>query len=415
MSFTPRLGLPFLLPNQAQKHVTLNDALGLLDAIVQLAVLSAGAVTQPDAPEEGDVHILGDGAAGASWAGQAAGSLAAFRDGVWQFLIAGEGWLAFDRTQQALLVRAGGEWRAVSSLPLAALGINTAADPANRLAVKADQALFSHDDQTPGTGDMRVVLNRANASATASLVFQEDFDALAEFGLTGGSGLNLKVNLPGTGWSDILTVDPASGAIGMGTLAPAARLDLVVSPGPLPVIPAAVILRLLNAPGEQTTFITEAIANNGDLSLRRANGTPGTLTAVQAGNNLGQISWLGFDGSAYSISQARIQADAAENWTPTGHGVHMDFAVTQAGSTSRVKRLRLTDRGWLALRDDLTPACKLDVGGPVRVGSYGVGSLPPASAGAGQIIYVTDEAGGAVLAFSDGTAWRRTTDRAVVS
>ena len=31
------------------------------------------------------------------------------------------------------------------------------------------------------------------------------------------------------------------------------------------------------------------------------------------------------------------------------------------------------------------------------------------------IIYVTDEAGGPVPAFSDGVAWRRVTDRAVVS
>lgn len=35
--------------------------------------------------------------------------------------------------------------------------------------------------------------------------------------------------------------------------------------------------------------------------------------------------------------------------------------------------------------------------------------------GAGVMIYVTDEAGGAVPAFSDGTNWRRVTDRAVVS
>jgi len=59
--------------------------------------------------------------------------------------------------------------------------------------------------------------------------------------------------------------------------------------------------------------------------------------------------------------------------------------------------------------------CKLDVDGPVRVGSYTVAALPAASAGAGQIIYVPDATGGAVLAFSDGTDWRRSTDRAVVT
>lgn len=46
--------------------------------------------------------------------------------------------------------------------------------------------------------------------------------------------------------------------------------------------------------------------------------------------------------------------------------------------------------------------------------SYTVATLPDASA-PGRMIYVSDETGGAVVAFSDGTNWRRVTDRAVVS
>ncbi len=51
---------------------------------------------------------------------------------------------------------------------------------------------------------------------------------------------------------------------------------------------------------------------------------------------------------------------------------------------------------------------------PPVVPSYAKASLPSASP-AGQMIYVTDEAGGAVIAFSDATNWRRVTDRAIVS
>jgi len=47
------------------------------------------------------------------------------------------------------------------------------------------------------------------------------------------------------------------------------------------------------------------------------------------------------------------------------------------------------------------------------VPSYTVGTLPGGAAG--TIIYVSNESGGAVLAFSDGTNWRRVTDRAIVS
>ena len=46
--------------------------------------------------------------------------------------------------------------------------------------------------------------------------------------------------------------------------------------------------------------------------------------------------------------------------------------------------------------------------------SFTVATLPVATAAA-RMIYVSDEAGGAVPAFSDGTNWRRVTDRVIVS
>ena len=46
---------------------------------------------------------------------------------------------------------------------------------------------------------------------------------------------------------------------------------------------------------------------------------------------------------------------------------------------------------------------------------FTVASLPPAALNEGLQVYVSDESGGAVLAFSDGTDWRRSTDRAVAS
>jgi len=46
--------------------------------------------------------------------------------------------------------------------------------------------------------------------------------------------------------------------------------------------------------------------------------------------------------------------------------------------------------------------------------SYTVAGLPSAG-NAGAMIFVTDETGGAIPAFDDGTNWRRVTDRAIVS
>jgi hypothetical protein len=61
--------------------------------------------------------------------------------------------------------------------------------------------------------------------------------------------------------------------------------------------------------------------------------------------------------------------------------------------------------------DDLS----LTLGQSVRLPSYTVSSLPKANKNTGGLVFVTDEVGGSVTAFSDGQNWRRTTDRGVVS
>jgi hypothetical protein len=50
----------------------------------------------------------------------------------------------------------------------------------------------------------------------------------------------------------------------------------------------------------------------------------------------------------------------------------------------------------------------------LQVASFTVANLPDPVV-PGRVIYVSDESGGAVLAFADGSNWRRATDRVVVS
>lgn len=58
---------------------------------------------------------------------------------------------------------------------------------------------------------------------------------------------------------------------------------------------------------------------------------------------------------------------------------------------------------------------KQEVGDPLPAPPYLKTALPSAAANAGSLIYVTDETGGATIAFSDGTNWRRVQDRNIVS
>ena len=57
MDNTPNLQLPYLMAAQAQKHVTHNEALRALDAIVQLLVLDKDLASLPGSPTDGSRYI----------------------------------------------------------------------------------------------------------------------------------------------------------------------------------------------------------------------------------------------------------------------------------------------------------------------------------------------------------------------
>ena len=90
---TPYLGLPYIAQGQAQKEIAHNEALNLLDAVVQLAVKGRTTVNPPVAPAEGERWIIPPGATGA-WAGQT-NKVALWKDGFWRFFTPQDGWLAF--------------------------------------------------------------------------------------------------------------------------------------------------------------------------------------------------------------------------------------------------------------------------------------------------------------------------------
>jgi hypothetical protein len=223
-----RLSLPYLMPSQAQKHVTHNAALERLDMLVQPQVLDLAATTPPAAPEEGATYVLGTGAGGA-WAGQD-GMLASWSAGAWIHLTPQEGWQVLLLPETRLYALTGGTWQPVAGATqnLDGIGINAASDGTNRLAVSSDATLLSHD----GSGH-QLKVNKATAADTASLLFQSGFSGRAEMGLAGSDHWSLKVSADGTAWTEALVVAPGSGHVGIGVAAPACALDVAgaIRPG----------------------------------------------------------------------------------------------------------------------------------------------------------------------------------------
>lgn len=207
---TPILSLPLILPAQAQKHVTHNEALLLLDVLAQLVVLDRSRTAPPVSAVEGDVHIVAASATG-DWAGQS-GAIATWWQGIWTFIPPRQGWRAWDLDQDQEVVFDGGQWLDASAraLRVARLGVNADADTTNRLSVSAPATLLNHE----GAGH-QLKLNKSAPGETASLLFQTAFSGRAEMGLAGEDDFSVKVSPNGGTWTTALSVNRTTGAVGL--------------------------------------------------------------------------------------------------------------------------------------------------------------------------------------------------------
>ena len=207
MDQTPRLSLPFIMPSQAQKHITHNEAIEALDTLVQPAVESRTVTIPPTSPVAGDAYLVPSAATGV-WAGHA-DEIVAWQSGVWTFLDPAAGWQVYCRADKTQYVFDAGAWTPLASLGsgLARLGINATADTTNRLAVSSAATLLNH----AGSGH-QVKINKNAASDTASLLYQTNWSGRAEIGLSGDDHWRLKVSPDGSSWVNALTVNASTGA-----------------------------------------------------------------------------------------------------------------------------------------------------------------------------------------------------------
>ena len=274
-----RLELPFILPAQAQKHVTHNEGLLRLDALVQLVMEEEGASVPPGAPQAGQVWGLSVAPTG-DWAGQP-GMLAQWLDPGWAFIAPQEGWRGWDRATGELKVFDGSAWAPSGGTQnLDGVGIGTSWDATNRLAVASDASLLSHAGQ-----GHQLKLNKAGISDTASLLYQTNWNGHAEMGLAGNNDFSIKVSPDGTSWTEAVVVDAGAGTLsgaavqssatdtGAGKLA---RADYAYGPGNL-------VGTVAQAGGVPTGAVIEQGANADGSWLRLADGTQVTWRTKNLG------------------------------------------------------------------------------------------------------------------------------------
>jgi len=174
---TDRLGLPFILPAQAQKHLTHNEALAKLDALVQASCLSVDLATPPSSPTVGDAYLIAPTATG-DWAGHDH-HIGVRSSSGWTFHEPKEGWIAWAQNRGALMVFDGNNWLPFSPSSLAS---------------------------TP-------LLNRDTATDDAGFIWQTAYQSTALFGQFGSSDMRLAMSNDGTSFTDSVIIDSATGIL----------------------------------------------------------------------------------------------------------------------------------------------------------------------------------------------------------
>ena len=108
MANTYNFGMPLLDAAQAQKHVTVNEAVARADAVAQMRLKARG-VTVPPVAVDGTAFGIGIGATG-DWAGHD-GEIAVQANGGWVFMLPKLGWRGWDEATAEAVVYDGVDWQ----------------------------------------------------------------------------------------------------------------------------------------------------------------------------------------------------------------------------------------------------------------------------------------------------------------
>lgn len=215
MATTTHLAFPLIEEEQAQKHLTHNEALVILDDLVHLAVLDIDRATPPAGPAEGDRYLVAAGATGA-WE-NAVGKIAAWRSSEWEFYTPRAGWSMYVVDEGERYRFDGASWIATRPTTLQnidRLGIGTTADAANPLSAKLNAILFTaRTDAEGGDGNLYYTMNKETAAGDLGYVFQTGYVTKAQVGTFGSDRFRIAVSADGTLFQNALVIDNATGIV----------------------------------------------------------------------------------------------------------------------------------------------------------------------------------------------------------
>jgi Protein of unknown function (DUF2793) len=328
-----KLRLPYIAASQAQKHVTHNEALTLLDTLCQASVIDRDLTAPPLSPSEGDCYIVASGGTGA-WIGWD-NRISRFIDGEWRSYLAGagsgEGWLVYVQDEDALYVFTGSAWQQllisgvwdkgadVASAATVALGdggffhitgtttitdIDFGAPKDGRWAwVVFDGALtLTHNATTlalPGGADI------TTAAGDRALLVQDAGDNVVCLAYVKASGKPVKANV-----ASEITSTPSGDVAATNVDAAIAELANEKAPKASPTFTGLCILPAVLS-GQAVNIADDAVADLGAIAtsvrfmLVLMSGALGNIAFYRIGGGLGMQYKLG-DSASVDVSTSNV-------------------------------------------------------------------------------------------------------------
>ena len=197
----------------------------------------------------------------------------------------------------------------------------------------------------------------------------------ADWTLTGNAGSVAGTNFMGTTDAvDFVTKTnnierlrvTSAGDLGIGTTTPAGSLHVV---GTTPI-----------------TF-DRFLGSSANLRIRTANGSVTAPTAISNTNNIGNLSFAGYNGSGF-YEGAKIFAQASENYTSTAGGTSLMFSTTAIGTVNALPRVTISPSGFVGI-GTTTPTTKLEINNGATAGAI---KIVDGSQGDGKVL--TSDANG---------------------
>ena len=153
------------------------------------------------------------------------------------------------------------------------------------------------------------------------------------------------------------------------------RLTISANPAALSVGPFTnTVLHLSDVDGTAPRLLLDVFgggsATAANVSLRAAGGTAASPAALANEDILGQLTFTGYDGTAYAGARAAIRGTATEAWTSSANGADLRFHVTPNGTVDVIEAMRIANDGKVGI-GTATPAYPLDVEGVISATSSG--------------------------------------------